>query len=199
MFTTTRCCRSRMLWRRSYYKLNRVSVNRTSRVTSAKHNIFFFISCKLCIESWKRDSTKREKLAPRDDSSRNCTARRNFPRRRIIVQGYQQSDDQADIVKMRPYSIFNPGHHYIFTVIDVEQVRVDRTDQEQRWKRDGWRYRRDNSCEWKMFPKNLQRSFTTPICRKSWKNTLIIIPRWKRQWSVVESHTQNRYVEDVYN
>ncbi|XP_018313642.1 uncharacterized protein [Mycetomoellerius zeteki] len=48
----------------------------------------------------------------------HAPARRNFPRRRVIVQGY---DDlwQADIVEMRPYSSFNRGHHYILTVIDV--------------------------------------------------------------------------------
>ncbi|XP_024869216.1 uncharacterized protein LOC112452963 [Temnothorax curvispinosus] len=45
-------------------------------------------------------------------------ARRNFPRRHVIVRGY---DDlwQADIVEMRQYSRFNGGYHYILTVIDV--------------------------------------------------------------------------------
>jgi len=39
-------------------------------------------------------------------------------RRCVIIRGY---DDlwQADIVEMRPYSGYNRGHHYIFTVIDV--------------------------------------------------------------------------------
>ena len=48
----------------------------------------------------------------------HASARRNFPRRRVIVRGY---DDlwQADIVEMRPYSRFNKGYHYILTVIDV--------------------------------------------------------------------------------
>jgi hypothetical protein len=48
----------------------------------------------------------------------HAPARRNFPRRRVIVRGY---DDlwQADIVEMRPYSRFNGGYHYILTVIDV--------------------------------------------------------------------------------
>ena len=48
----------------------------------------------------------------------HAPARRNFPRRRVIVRGY---DDlwQADIVEMRPYSSFNRGHHYILTVIDA--------------------------------------------------------------------------------
>ncbi|XP_024894190.1 uncharacterized protein LOC112468984 [Temnothorax curvispinosus] len=48
----------------------------------------------------------------------HAPARRNFPRRHVIVRGY---DDlwQADIVEMRPYSRFNGGYHYILTVIDV--------------------------------------------------------------------------------
>jgi transposase InsO family protein len=48
----------------------------------------------------------------------HAPARKNFPRRRVIVRGY---DDlwQADIVEMRPYSRFNRGYHYILTVIDV--------------------------------------------------------------------------------
>ncbi|XP_020297547.1 uncharacterized protein LOC109862061 [Pseudomyrmex gracilis] len=48
----------------------------------------------------------------------HAPARRNFPRRRVIVREY---DDlwQADVVEMRPYSRFNKGYHYILTVIDV--------------------------------------------------------------------------------
>jgi len=48
----------------------------------------------------------------------HAPARRNFPRRRIIVWGY---DDlwQADLVEMRPYTRFNGGYHYILTIIDV--------------------------------------------------------------------------------
>ena len=48
----------------------------------------------------------------------HAPARRNFPRRRVIVRGY---DDlwQADIVEMRSYKSFNRSHHYILTVIDV--------------------------------------------------------------------------------
>ncbi|XP_018316023.1 uncharacterized protein [Mycetomoellerius zeteki] len=46
----------------------------------------------------------------------HALARRNFPRRRVILRGY---DDlwQADIVEMHPHSRFNRGHHYI--LIDV--------------------------------------------------------------------------------
>ena len=48
----------------------------------------------------------------------HASARKNFPRRRVIVHGY---DDlwQADVVEMRPYSRFNKGYNYILTVIDV--------------------------------------------------------------------------------
>ncbi|XP_020296120.1 uncharacterized protein LOC109861047 [Pseudomyrmex gracilis] len=48
----------------------------------------------------------------------HAPARRNFPRRRVIVRRY---DDlwQADVVEMRPYSRVNRGYHYILTVIDV--------------------------------------------------------------------------------
>jgi len=45
-------------------------------------------------------------------------ARRNFPRRHVIVRGY---DDlwQADLVEMRSYARANRGYHYILTIIDV--------------------------------------------------------------------------------
>ncbi|XP_018313460.1 uncharacterized protein [Mycetomoellerius zeteki] len=48
----------------------------------------------------------------------HAATRRNFPRRRVIVYGY---DDlwQADVVEMRPYKRYNRGYHYILTVIDV--------------------------------------------------------------------------------
>ena len=48
----------------------------------------------------------------------HAPARKNFPRRRVIVRGY---DDlwQADVVEMRPYARFNRGYNYILTVIDV--------------------------------------------------------------------------------
>lgn len=48
----------------------------------------------------------------------HAPARRNFPRRHVIVRGY---DDlwQADVVEMRPYTRFNRGYHYILTIIDV--------------------------------------------------------------------------------
>lgn len=48
----------------------------------------------------------------------HAPARRNFPRRRVIVRGYDNLW-QADIVEMHPYSRFNEGYHYILTIIDV--------------------------------------------------------------------------------
>ena len=46
----------------------------------------------------------------------HALARRNFPRRHVIVHGY---DDlwQTDVV--HPYTRYNRSYHYIFTVIDV--------------------------------------------------------------------------------
>jgi len=69
----------------------------------------------------KKSDEKREKISSekrRLVEELHAPARRNFPRRRVIVWGY---DDlwQADIVEMRPYSSFNRGYHYILTVIDV--------------------------------------------------------------------------------
>jgi len=48
----------------------------------------------------------------------HAPARKNFPRRHVIIRGY---DDlwQADVVEMRPYSSSNRGYHYILTVIDA--------------------------------------------------------------------------------
>jgi len=48
----------------------------------------------------------------------HAPARKNFPRRPVVVRGY---DDlwQADVVEMRPYARQNKGHNYILTVIDV--------------------------------------------------------------------------------
>lgn len=46
------------------------------------------------------------------------SARRNFPRRPVIVKGL---DDrwQAELVDMKAYSRYNKGHKYIVTFIDV--------------------------------------------------------------------------------
>jgi len=48
----------------------------------------------------------------------HAPVRKNFPRRHVLVRGY---DDlwQANIIEMHPYSRFNKSYHYILTVIDV--------------------------------------------------------------------------------
>jgi len=48
----------------------------------------------------------------------HAPARKNFPRRHVIIRGY---DDLwlANIIEMHPYSCFNKDSHYIFTIIDV--------------------------------------------------------------------------------
>jgi len=63
--------------------------------------------------SEKKSSEKRQLV-----NELHAPARRNFPRRRVIVREY---DDlwQADLVEMRPYTRFNKGYHYILTIIDV--------------------------------------------------------------------------------
>jgi len=48
----------------------------------------------------------------------HAPARKNFPRRHVIVRGYDNLW-QADTVEMHSYSRFNKGYHYILTVIDV--------------------------------------------------------------------------------
>ncbi|XP_011688444.1 PREDICTED: uncharacterized protein LOC105450348 [Wasmannia auropunctata] len=67
----------------------------------------------------KKKSLEKQKLI----EELHAPARRNFPRRRVIVCGY---DDlwQADVVEMRPYTRFNRGYHYILTVIDVLSDRL---------------------------------------------------------------------------
>jgi len=77
----------------------------------------------------------------------HASVRKNFPRRHVIVLGY---DDlwQANIVEMLPYSRFNRGHHYILTIIDVLSKYMGRATQS--WKRDGRSYRPDNSREREM-------------------------------------------------
>ena len=50
----------------------------------------------------------------------HAPARRNFPRRRVVVHDLWRDDLwQADVVEMRPYARFNKGYNYILTVIDV--------------------------------------------------------------------------------
>ncbi|KMQ92194.1 maverick integrase [Lasius niger] len=65
-------------------------------------------------EAEKQHSLEKRQLV----NELHAPARKNFPRRHVIVRGY---DDlwQADIVEMRPYFRFNRGYHYILTVIYV--------------------------------------------------------------------------------
>ncbi|KAG5347391.1 CEC1 protein, partial [Acromyrmex charruanus] len=113
------CCR---LSRNFAKLLNRIFMKRFSRVTSARKNILFSCTqCIMCRIMKKKSEKKRDKISSerrRLVAELHAPARRNFPRRRVIIQGY---DDlwQADVVEMRPYSGFNRGHHYILTVIDM--------------------------------------------------------------------------------
>ncbi|XP_076246521.1 uncharacterized protein LOC143186696 [Calliopsis andreniformis] len=53
----------------------------------------------------------------------HALARRNFPRRRVVVHGYDGLW-QADVVEMHPYSRFNQGYYYILSVIDALNKHV---------------------------------------------------------------------------
>jgi len=48
----------------------------------------------------------------------HATARKNFPRRRVIVCG---CDDlwQTDLIHIRSYILFNIGYYYILIIVDV--------------------------------------------------------------------------------
>src|SRR5215469_10815540 len=48
----------------------------------------------------------------------HAPARKNFPRRHVIVYGYEDLW-QADVVEIRPYARYNKSYNYILTVIDV--------------------------------------------------------------------------------
>ncbi|XP_011638062.1 uncharacterized protein LOC105427819 [Pogonomyrmex barbatus] len=47
----------------------------------------------------------------------HAPARRNFPRRRVVV--CYNDLWQADVVEMRPYARRNKGYNYVMTIIDV--------------------------------------------------------------------------------
>ena len=47
----------------------------------------------------------------------HAPARRNFPRRKVIMRGIDETW-QADLVDMKKYSSFNKGYKYILTIID---------------------------------------------------------------------------------
>ncbi|XP_053980770.1 uncharacterized protein LOC128877467 [Hylaeus volcanicus] len=67
----------------------------------------------------KTPSTEKRRLV----EELHALARRNFPRRRVIVHGYDELW-QADVVEMRPYAWYNRGFHYILTVIDVLMMKA---------------------------------------------------------------------------
>ena len=48
----------------------------------------------------------------------HAPARRNFPRRSVVIRGYDDLS-HADLVEMRPYAKQNRGYHYILTIIDT--------------------------------------------------------------------------------
>jgi len=47
----------------------------------------------------------------------HAPARKNFPRKHVIVYGYD--DLWQAVVEICPYTRFNKSYQYIFTVIDV--------------------------------------------------------------------------------
>ena len=47
----------------------------------------------------------------------HAPARRNFPRRKVIVRGIDETW-QADLVDMQKYSTVNKGYNFLLTVID---------------------------------------------------------------------------------
>ncbi|HYT46424.1 MAG TPA: hypothetical protein VEP90_29100, partial [Methylomirabilota bacterium] len=48
----------------------------------------------------------------------HAPARRQYPRRRTIIKGYNDLF-QADLVEMQPYAKENKGYRYILMVIDT--------------------------------------------------------------------------------
>ncbi|KMQ82264.1 maverick integrase, partial [Lasius niger] len=62
----------------------------------------------------KKNTSEKQQLV----EELHAPVRKNFPRRRVIVRGYDNLW-QADVVETRPYARFNKGHNYILTVIDV--------------------------------------------------------------------------------
>jgi len=71
-----------------------------------------------CVRNMRSDENVVSAEKRRLVKELHAPARKNFPRKRVIVRRY---DDQwqADIVEMHPYSRFNKGYQYILTVIDA--------------------------------------------------------------------------------
>ncbi|XP_053987956.1 uncharacterized protein LOC128881193 [Hylaeus volcanicus] len=93
----------------------------------------------------KTPSTKKRRFV----EELHAPARRNFPRRRVIVPGY---DDlwQADVVEMRPYARYNRGFHYILTVTDVLMMKASVVEQfSHTLKNDMWKlFTLNGSYKW---------------------------------------------------
>jgi len=168
-----------------------------SRVVSLRKNFFCFLYCAYHAPIMKKKSDeKREKISferRRLVEELHALARRNFPRRRVIVRRY---DDlwQTKIVEMHPYSLFNRSYHYhTYCHLCIEQVYVGHTAQE--YKRDGWSYRWDNLKEQEMSKKIYrsmwEKNFTTLTYNGSWKNrtSIIIITYSVMKTSVVEQQS----------
>ena len=56
----------------------------------------------------------------------HAPARRQYPRRRTIIKGYNDLF-QADLVEMQPYAKENKGYRYILMVIDTYSKYVGST------------------------------------------------------------------------
>ncbi|XP_011049755.1 PREDICTED: uncharacterized protein LOC105143259 [Acromyrmex echinatior] len=157
----------------------------------------------------KRSSEKRKISSERRRlvEELHAPSRRNFPRRRVIVRGY---DDlwQTDIVEMRrfsSYSSFNRGHHYILTVIDVLSKYAWAVPLKSK---DGSEadaiveiIQTSGRC-----PKNLQMDMgkefynadMQKILKKHDVNHYSTYSTLKTNSGAVQSHAQKRHVEDVY-
>ena len=120
---------------RSYYKLNHVSMKRISRKTLSRKNTLF--SGTLCIMRWimkKRSERKREKKVVRETSIRRGIARSGEKKFSAKARHSLRIRRSMAGIRFQQKSSLHTYRHRC-----VEQVRVGRAIQEQRWKRDGSR------------------------------------------------------------
>jgi len=170
--TITKCCRGS----RSYYKLNRFSIKRNELIEWHREKMYYFLVPCVCITRRimkKRAEKKREKISSerrRLIEELHALARKNFPRRRVIVQGYDDlwlislkcARTQASIKTTITYS---PSSMCWASVGRTTQ------DQEARWLTLSLRSFERVEDVRKIYKRIWKKSFTTLICRKSWKNT----------------------------
>ena len=133
----------------------------------------------------------------------HALARRNFPRRHVIVHGY---DDlwQTDVV--HPYTRYNRSYHYIFTVIDVlnkhawvEPLKAKSGDEVM--KAIAKIIRDDRRC-----PKNLHTDRAKGILQLGWAETLeeaqhqplFYVLRNESLSRTVQPYVEERHVETIY-